>query len=92
MLKTGKITYDETTHQGSLSGTVETPSQDGTLFVTSLYAPKRTGKDENNTAYANAGVQQNGKYFIFRKDSKIQISQSGEVPYTSAIDASSDSW
>lgn len=92
VLKTGKITYDETTHQGSLSGTVETPSQDGTLFVTSLYAPKRTGKDENNTAYANAGVQQNGKYFIFRKDSKIQISQSGEVPYTSAIDASSDSW
>lgn len=92
VLKTGKITYDETTHQGSLSGTVETPSQDGTLFVTSLYAPKRTGKDENNTAYANAGVQQNGKYFIFHKDSKIQISQSGEVPYTSAIDASSDSW
>ena len=92
VLKTGKITYDETTHQGSLSGTVETPSQDGTLFVTSLYAPKRTGKDENNTAYANAGVQQNGKYFIFRKDSKIQISQSGEVPYTSAIDASSDTW
>uniref|UniRef100_UPI004028E639 hypothetical protein n=1 Tax=Dialister sp. TaxID=1955814 RepID=UPI004028E639 len=92
VLKTGKITYDETTHQGSLSGTVETPSQDGTLFVTSLYAPKRTGKDENNTAYANAGVQQNGKYFIFRKDSKIQISQSGEVPYTSAIDASNDSW
>lgn len=92
VLKTGKITYDETTHQGSLSGTVETPSQDGTLFVTPLYAPKRTGKDENNTAYANAGVQQNGKYFIFREDSKIQISQSGEAPYTSAIDASSDSW
>lgn len=92
VLKTGKITYDETTHQGSLSGTVETPSQDGTLFVTPLYATKRFGKDESNTAYANAGVQQDGKYFIFRKDSKLQISQSGEMPYTSAIDASSDTY
>lgn len=89
VLKTGKISYDETTHQGSVSGAIETPGQDGTLFVTPLYAPKKLGKDENNTAYANAGVQQNGRYFIFRKDSKIQISQSGEVPYTSAIDASS---
>lgn len=92
VLKTGKISYDETTHQGSVSGAIETPGQDGTLFVTPLYAPKWSGKDENNTAYANAGVQQNGKYFIFHKDSKIQISQSGEAPYTSAIDASSDSW
>ena len=89
-LKTGKISYDETTHQGSFSGAIETPGQVGTLFVTPLYAPKRAGKDENNTAYANAGVQQNGKYFIFHKDSKLQISQSGEMPYTSAIDASSD--
>ncbi len=92
VLKTGKISYDETTHQGSVSGAIETPGQDGTLFVTPLYAPKKLGKDENNTAYANAGVQQNGKYFIFRKDSKLQISQSGEVPYTSAIDASSGDW
>lgn len=91
-LKTGKISYDETTHQGSVSGAIETPGQVGTLFVTPLYAPKRAGKDENNTAYANAGVQQNGKYFIFHKDSKLQISQSGEVPYTSAIDASSDTF
>lgn len=92
VLKTGKISYDETTHQGSVSGAIETPGQDGTLFVTPLYAPKWSGKDENNTAYANAGVQQNGKYFIFHKDSKLQISQSGEIPYTSAIDASSDTW
>ena len=92
VLKTGKISYDETTHQGSFSGAIETPGQDGTLFVTPLYAPKRYGKDENNTAYANAGVQQNGKYFIFRKDSRLQISQSGEMPYTSAIDASSDTY
>lgn len=92
VLKTGKISYDETTHQGSVSGAIETPGQDGTLFVTPLYAPKKLGKDENNTAYANAGVQQNGKYFIFRKDSELQISQSGEVPYTSAIDASGDDW
>lgn len=92
VLKTGKISYDETTHQGSVSGAIETPGQDGTLFVTPLYAPPWSGKDKNNTAYANAGVQQNGKYFIFRKDSKIQISQSGEAPYTSAIDASSDTW
>lgn len=92
VLKTGKISYDETTHQGSVSGAIETPGQDGTLFVTPLYAPKWSGKDENNTAYANAGVQQNGKYFIFHKDSKLQISQSGEFPYTSAIDASSDTW
>lgn len=92
VLKTGKISFDETTHQGSFSGAIETPGQDGTLFVTPLYAPKWSGKDENNTAYANAGVQQNGKYFIFHKDSKLQISQSGEIPYTSAIDASSDTW
>lgn len=92
VLKTGKISYDETTHQGSVSGAIETPGQDGTLFVTPLYATKRFGKDESNTAYANAGVQQDGKYFIFRKDSKLQISQSGEMPYTSAIDASSDTY
>lgn len=92
VLKTGKISYDETTYQGSFSGAIETPGQDGTLFVTPLYAPKRFGKDENNTAYANAGVQQDGKYFIIRKDSRLQISQSGEVPYTSAIDASSDTY
>ena len=92
VLKTGKISYDETTHQGSVSGAIETPGQDGTLFVTPLYAPKWSGKDDNNTAYANAGVQQNGKYFIFHKDSKLQISQSGEMPYTSAIDASSGDW
>lgn len=92
VLKTGKISYDETTHQGSFSGAIETPGQDGTLFVTPLYAPKRFGKDENNTAYANAGVQQDGKYFIFRKDSRLQISQSGEMPYTSAIDASIDTY
>lgn len=92
VLKTGKISYDETTYQGSFSGAIETPGQDGTLFVTPLYAPKRFGKDENNTAYANAGVQQDGKYFIIRKDSRLQISQSGEMPYTSAIDASSDTY
>lgn len=92
VLKTGKISYDETTYQGSVSGAIETPGQDGTLFVTPLYAPKSSGKDENNTAYANAGVQQDGKYFIFRKDSRLQISQSGEMPYTSAIDASNDTW
>lgn len=92
VLKTGKFTYDETTHQGHFSGEIETPGQDGTLFVTPLYAPKSSGKDENNTAYANAGVQQDGKYFIFRKDSRLQISQSGEMPYTSAIDASNDTW
>lgn len=92
VLKTGKISYDETTHQGSVSGAIETPGQDGTLFVTPLYAPKRFGKDNDNTAYANAGVQQDGKYFIFRKDSELQISQSGEMPYTSAIDASSDTY
>ena len=92
VLKTGKISYDETTHQGSVSGAIETPGQDGTLFVTPLYAPELYGKDENNTAYANAGVQQNGRYFIFHKDSKLQISQSGEMPYTSAIDASSGDW
>lgn len=92
VLKTGKISYDETTHQGSVSGAIETPGQDGTLFVTPLYAPKRFGKDNDNTSYANAGVQQDGKYFIFRKDSELQISQSGEIPYTSAIDASSDTY
>lgn len=92
VLKTGKFTYDKTTHQGHFSGEIETPGQDGTLFVTPLYAPKSSGKDENNTAYANAGVQQDGKYFIFRKDSRLQISQSGEMPYTSAIDASNDTW
>lgn len=92
VLKTGKFTYDETTHQGHFSGEIETPGQDGTLFVTPLYAPKSSGKDENNTAYANAGVQQDGRYFIFRKDSRLQISQSGEMPYTSAIDASNDTW
>lgn len=92
VLKTGKFTYDEATHQGHFSGAIETPGQDGTLFVTPLYAPKRFGKDENNTAYANAGVQQDGKYFIFRKDSRLQISQSGEMPYTSAIDASIDTY
>lgn len=92
VLKTGKISYDETTHQGNVSGAIETPGQDGTLFVTPLYAPKRFGKDNDNTAYANAGVQQDGKYFIFRKDSELQISQSGEIPYTSAIDASSDTY
>lgn len=92
VLKTGKFTYDEATHQGHFSGAIETPGQDGTLFVTPLYAPKRFGKDNDNTAYANAGVQQDGKYFIFRKDSRLQISQSGEMPYTSAIDASSDTY
>lgn len=92
VLKTGKFTYDEATHQGHFSGAIETPGQDGTLFVTPLYAPKRFGKDNDNTAYANAGVQQDGKYFIFRKDSRLQISQSGEMPYTSAIDASIDTY